>query len=196
MRLPDAVTETAAVNGYTGPMPRVPVPEVPLGWLIEIINEYGTRPRSVAGESDDPYPDPSHARPPSIPQLSVKELIGLADQLWPIFGADTLTERTAALDALLTTARLTPSITDEAQLQWRTNHTAAAKLVAAGSATALLTVVHSDGWHRLGVCAGTDCVDVHLDRYRRPRRYCSTTCLNRARIRAYRARQHGQDRLR
>jgi hypothetical protein len=41
------------------------------------------------------------------------------------------------------------------------------------------------GWSRLGICAGDDCLDGYLDEAgRRTRRYCSVTCLSRARVRA------------
>jgi CGNR zinc finger len=60
----------------------------------------------------------------------------------------------------------------------------------AGCAVALMAAVQRNGWDRLGIRDGADCVDVYLDEHgRAPRRYCSGTCLNRARTRAYRSRQ-------
>lgn len=164
------------------------VPEVPADWLVDVVNQYGAEPRDATGESRGPYPDSSRGRPPSIPQLSVRQLVRLADQVWPVFSAEP-DERTAALNGLLATSRLTPSLDRQGRVLWWTSHHSPAKQVMAGAVVALLAVVQSSGWHRLGVCAGNDCADVHIDQRHRPRRYCSTTCLNRARVRAYRARQ-------
>lgn len=55
---------------------------------------------------------------------------------------------------------------------------------------ATLWATQEHGWRRLGLCAGDDCQDVYLDEAGRgTRRYCSATCLNRARVRAFRSRR-------
>ena len=52
-------------------------------------------------------------------------------------------------------------------------------------------MIQAHGWERIGTCIGRDCVDVYIDQHgRSPRRYCSVTCLNRGKVRAYRARKN------
>ncbi|KRC65872.1 RNA-binding protein [Aeromicrobium sp. Root236] len=58
------------------------------------------------------------------------------------------------------------------------------------TAMAMIDVIRGDELSRLGVCADADCEGLVLDLSRnRSRRFCSTTCSNRAAVAAYRARQ-------
>jgi len=58
------------------------------------------------------------------------------------------------------------------------------------TAMAMIDVIRGDELSRLGVCADVDCEGLVLDLSRnRSRRFCSTTCSNRAAVAAYRARQ-------
>jgi len=58
------------------------------------------------------------------------------------------------------------------------------------TAMAMIDVIRADELSRLGVCADDDCDGLVLDLSRnRSRRFCSTTCSNRAAVAAYRARQ-------
>lgn len=58
------------------------------------------------------------------------------------------------------------------------------------TAMAMIDVIRADELSRLGVCADADCDGLVLDLSRnRSRRFCSTTCSNRAAVAAYRARQ-------
>ncbi len=62
--------------------------------------------------------------------------------------------------------------------------------IAVETAMAMSDVIRADEMSRLAVCADEDCRGVVLDLSRnRSRRYCSTTCSNRAAVAAYRARQ-------
>ena len=55
---------------------------------------------------------------------------------------------------------------------------------------AMIDVIRADEMSRLDVCADPDCDGLVLDLSRnRSRRFCSTTCANRAAVAAYRARQ-------
>ena len=55
---------------------------------------------------------------------------------------------------------------------------------------AMIDVIRADEMSRLDVCADSDCSGLVLDLSRnRSRRFCSTTCTNRAAVAAYRARQ-------
>ena len=58
------------------------------------------------------------------------------------------------------------------------------------TAMAMIDVIRADELSRLGICADADCEAIVLDLSRnRSRRFCSTTCGNRAAVAAYRARQ-------
>lgn len=58
------------------------------------------------------------------------------------------------------------------------------------TAMAMIDVIRADELSRLDICADADCEGVVLDLSRnRSRRFCSTTCSNRAAVAAYRARQ-------
>jgi predicted RNA-binding Zn ribbon-like protein len=60
------------------------------------------------------------------------------------------------------------------------------------TAMAMVDVIRTDELSRLSVCADPDCEGIVLDLSRnRSRRFCSTTCGNRAAVAAYRARQSG-----
>jgi predicted RNA-binding Zn ribbon-like protein len=73
---------------------------------------------------------------------------------------------------------------------WVSEHAGGIELVQSACAVSLAEMVTRQGWNRIGTCAGRDCVDVFIDdRGRTARRYCSPSCLNRAKVRAYRARE-------
>jgi predicted RNA-binding Zn ribbon-like protein len=58
------------------------------------------------------------------------------------------------------------------------------------AAMAMIDVIRVDEMSRLGICADPECDGLVLDLSRnRSRRFCSTTCTNRAAVAAYRARQ-------
>lgn len=62
--------------------------------------------------------------------------------------------------------------------------------MAVETAMAMIDVIRADELSRLGICADADCEGLVLDLSRnRSRRFCSTTCGNRAAVAAYRARQ-------
>jgi predicted RNA-binding Zn ribbon-like protein len=62
--------------------------------------------------------------------------------------------------------------------------------MAVEAAMAMIDVIRADEMSRLGVCADDDCEGIVLDLSRnRSRRFCSTTCGNRAAVAAYRARR-------
>jgi predicted RNA-binding Zn ribbon-like protein len=167
------------------------VPSVAPAWLVGLVNEYAQPAREAAGEDRDPYPavmdDPMA---PRIPRVARRDLIDIAQRLWLLFASESEAERAALFNDLLDDAELSPGVSEDAELIWMTRRTDAGGLLLAGCAAALLGVIGEHGWGRLGVCAGYDCLDVYLDEAGRgTRRYCSATCLNRSRVRAYRYRQ-------
>ena len=53
-------------------------------------------------------------------------------------------------------------------------------VLASSSASSLLEAISEDGWERFGVCAGSPCCCVFVDRSRnRSRRFCSDLCADR-----------------
>ena len=64
--------------------------------------------------------------------------------------------------------------------------------IAVETAMAMIDVIRADELSRLAVCADAKCKGLVLDLSRnRSRRFCSTTCSNRAAVAAYRARRSG-----
>ena len=168
------------------------VPSVPQPWLVSLANEYAPQTREAAGETRGPYLDVmAEPQAPRMSRVSQKDLISIAHRLWRIFAAEGEAQRAALFADLLDDAELSPQVNERAELCWTTSHTNAGPLLLAGCAAALLVATQEHNWRRLGTCAGDDCVDVYIDAAGRgTRRYCSATCLNRARVRAYRSRQH------
>ena len=166
----------------------VKVEVVALPWLMQLVNGYGSQPRMVAGEDRDPYPTLANGPGDGdVTTVSRSVLISLADRLWSVFAASDHAERAARLNDLIEEAGLSPRIDEHGAPSWVTSR--GDRLVAA-CAAAVLEAVREHGWARLGICAGDACVDVYLATSARgQRRYCSSACLNRARVRAYRSRQ-------
>jgi hypothetical protein len=137
------------------------------------------------------YPPPSPQPAPGGGAHSAHpaDLIRIADALWPVF-AETAPERKAELtNSLLSLAGLEPILDPTGHLAWRTRNSDALHGLHASVLLTILASAQVLGWDRLGTCNAEDCVDVYFDDGRRaPRIYCTTKCLNRTRIRAFRAR--------
>jgi predicted RNA-binding Zn ribbon-like protein len=169
------------------------LPRIPLSWFIELVNTHGTRPRVTAGETEKPYPElPAVEGVPSAPAVSQSELVAVADRLWPVFAAPAIEDKTRLFNDLAKRFALSPTIGTDAGVRWSIPSTDASEILTAAGVAALLDAITEHGWHSLGVCDGEDCADVYLDASNRHRRYCSATCLNRARVRAYRSRRRAE----
>ena len=168
---------------------------VAASWLIDFVNEFSPRARVAAGEENTPYPDVwKTASAPPRPAASNRDLAIVADRLWQVF-AGTDQKRASSLNALIKTTALSPRTDEEGELRWTTARRSGWERLLAACTATLLTTVTSIGWDRFGICAGDRCQDVYADLDGRgSRRYCSTTCLNRARVRAYRQRQTSRHR--
>ena len=167
------------------------IPPVLLPWLVRLVNQYAPQPREAAGEERDPYPDVmTDPQAPGISRITQQDLMSIAQRLWLLFAAVSEAERAALFNDILNDAELSPMVNERGELRWMTRRTNSGPLLMAGCAAALLAATQEHNWRRLGICAGDDCLDVYLDEAGRgTRRYCSATCLNRARVRAYRSRQ-------
>lgn len=159
-------------------------------WLVLLVNGYSPQAQDAAG--DDAVP-PEHAdrdQPALASRATDIEKVQLAEKLWRVFSGPAGGSQVAALDALAATSRLDPHIDAEGHLTWTTPLDGTVDQLTASCTVCLIEAITTYGWGRLGICDGRDCVDVYLDRAgRAPRRYCSAACLNRAKVRAFRARQ-------
>jgi predicted RNA-binding Zn ribbon-like protein len=167
------------------------LPWIPHQWVVLLINEYGEEPRRMASESSQPFPAIPAAWPPDVAQLpSVADLQTVASTLWTVFAGTSEDQRAQRLNAILEQVDLQPRLDSTGRLTWVRPETSRRDLLLlAACAATLVDAVTRFGWKRLGVCAGRDCGDVFIDESgRRLRSYCSGTCLNRARVRAYRSR--------
>ncbi|GAA3513875.1 hypothetical protein GCM10022220_61690 [Actinocatenispora rupis] len=171
------------------------VEPMPLASLVTLVNEWGTRPREVAGEQTRPYPAVAglDLGVPSGIDSDDRALTRLADRIYPVFAATGGRERTELLTALLRASGVRPVVhlaDGRPAAGWSV--TAPRYAIAAAATLALRDHLARYGGARLGTCAGRDCADVYVDASpTQDRRYCSVTCQNRARVAAYRARQRG-----
>jgi predicted RNA-binding Zn ribbon-like protein len=100
----------------------------------------------------------------------------------------------ALVNELLAETNALPQLARHSGYDWHIHAVAmdapVATRVAVETAMAMVDLIRSDEMSRLAVCADPDCEGVVLDLSRnRSRRFCSTTCGNRAAVAAYRARQ-------
>jgi predicted RNA-binding Zn ribbon-like protein len=100
----------------------------------------------------------------------------------------------AMVNELLGEARALPQLARHSGYDWHIHAVAmdapVATRIAVETAMAMVDVIRADEMSRLDVCADPECAGVVLDLSRnRSRRFCSTTCTNRAAVAAYRARQ-------
>lgn len=167
------------------------VTPISIDWLVIMVNAYSPQTVDAAGLDAVPTERADRDQPAIAARVASATKAHLVEGLWPVFAGSTTRGRVEALDTLLTTASLSPSIDAEGQMAWNTSLSTPAGHLRAACAVCLLEVVNAYGWARLGTCDGHDCADVYVDSARRaPRRYCSTTCLNRSKIRAFRSRKN------
>ena len=105
-------------------------------------------------------------------------------------------EAVPLVNAILAEHRALPQLLRHDGLDWHLHavdfSAPFATRIAVETALAMVDVIRSDEMSRLDICADDDCEGVVLDLSRnRSRRFCSTTCGNRAAVAAYRARQRG-----
>lgn len=100
----------------------------------------------------------------------------------------------ATVNLWLAEAQAIPRLVRHDDMDWHVHAIADTAPLAARirveTAMAMIDVVRADEMCRLDVCADDDCDGIVLDLSRnRSRRFCSTSCTNRAAVAAYRARQ-------
>ena len=98
------------------------------------------------------------------------------------------------VNALLAEHRALPRLVRHGEMDWHLHAVEddrpVAVRIAVESAMAMIDVIRADEMSRLDVCADDGCEGIVLDLSRnRSRKFCSTTCANRAAVQAYRARR-------
>jgi CGNR zinc finger len=176
----------------------ISVSALPLELVVVIVNEWGSEPRSAAGEQQSPYPDfgtliatrgldsvviANHA---SDDQVTV-----VADALYPIFAApdeDTVVTR---LNNVLAHSGSHPRLVRGGRVleeAWATD--ASRQLLSAAALTLYRQLLDWGDARRLGVCTAARCADVYVDSSSAGhKRFCSLLCQNRNRVAAFRARR-------
>jgi predicted RNA-binding Zn ribbon-like protein len=183
------------------PAPTLVTP-APLAFVVEVINTWGSIPREVAGEQQTPYPSlrdlaQEHGfRLDSVTDgLSGKNVVQTADALYRLFDTSDAAVLVDRVNEVLDLSEVRPALTragDRIAEGWITNEPG--RLLAACT----LAIHHhllawGDG-HRLGLCEGVRCADVYVDSSSAGRRrFCSTTCQNRSRVAAFRARRRSTE---
>ncbi|WP_159441853.1 CGNR zinc finger domain-containing protein [Williamsia sterculiae] len=159
------------------------VDSIPFDSFTRIVNGRARIPLATARERPAPLSDIEWLPDDAVVQAA-------ADEVWEVFDAPDRAER---LNALLARTRLQPRLTLAGDLRWHSPARSVAGILLARFTATTLDAVRLVGWDRLGVCGAADCVDVFIDDGGRAhRRYCSTTCLNRTRVRDHRARGDGR----
>jgi predicted RNA-binding Zn ribbon-like protein len=124
------------------------------------------------------------------------ELCFVAAELRGVFEAvstGAIDDAAARVNALLIRTGARPELERHDGQSWHLHFHAADNSLpngwAAGCATGLAVVLGSDLYDRLGVCTAPRCDRVYVDTSRNgTRRYCSTSCQNRVKTAAFRAR--------
>lgn len=169
---------------------------LPIMLLVQIVNQWGNEPRMAAHGGTRPYPsvDALRAENPDIwsrfPAIDEVTLVETANLVYPVFASETGAECSEHLNAILGELRMSYAFASEessVREVWRLADSDDALL--AGAALCLMNHFRLEpDSGRLGTCEGDACVDVYVDQSpSRRRRYCSLTCQNRNRTRAYRA---------
>jgi predicted RNA-binding Zn ribbon-like protein len=117
----------------------------------------------------------------------------LRDRLRGAFEAPDEATGTQILNALLIEGRAVPELARHDGLPWHFHYgpvdEETVENLPAVTAVALLDVIRTLGWQRLGRCAAAPCASVFVDRSRnRSRRYCSQLCADRMTQAAHRSR--------
>lgn len=164
---------------------------VDFDWLVLLINGYAPQAQKAAGGDAVPVERVSEGQPSFAAGVTEDDKRQLAEDLWSVFAGPSPTHQVVAFSDLFAGIAASPHVGTDGRLAWRTARTSPSDLLAASCIVGLFGAITTYGWARLGTCAGCDCGDVYVDRAGRgrPRRFCSATCLNRAKVRAFRSRQ-------
>jgi predicted RNA-binding Zn ribbon-like protein len=120
------------------------------------------------------------------------DIAAIAERMHLVFSASAAGQRRAVLNELIMAVAPMPVVTPDGH-GWQVAD--AADCVLARLVLALWQHAdHDPNLDRFGVCSGNACLDAFVDATQaRTRLYCSVTCLNRAKVAAFRRKQrHGR----
>jgi predicted RNA-binding Zn ribbon-like protein len=128
-----------------------------------------------------------------VGERDLERVRALRDGLRAAFEAGDDEAAVEVLNGIAVDAGATPRL-ERAGGGWRFRYAPASAspgdALAAATAVTLLEVVRADGWERFGICAGSPCCCVYVDRSKnRSRRFCSELCADRVAQAAYRRRR-------
>lgn len=162
---------------------------VPPGELADFVNGYAPQPAAALSPPSSRSSVLGPALAQAVAACSNDVVCDSAGALWQVCAADRA-QRAGLLNARLREFSLSPTVTEGGELGWQQHgHPSDRGFLRDLLTVSVLQVVLTYGWDSIGICDAHDCVDLYVDASRRrPRKYCSATCLNRARVRAHRAR--------
>lgn len=167
---------------------------------VDLINAFGTAPRTAAGHGDEPLGDPrAFLRDHDLDAAGVTQddaaaLQRLADRLHAVFATDDAAAAVEAINRVLVEAGARPRISGHDDHDWHIHYdagsAAALDQLAVTAAMGLAAALCTGGTGRFGRCDGAACRDAYVDTSRNNRRrFCSDGCANRAHVTAHRARR-------
>ena len=161
----------------------MPVDNLPMSDVVDLVNEYADVSRAAAGESSEPYP---HLEYLEALGATASESVSLANAFHRVFAEPR--RASDLLNQLADQHQLSHRLASDGRLAWMrpaTSHRAAA----AATAT-LIDFLNQHSSDRLGTCDADACADVYVDTSQsQTRSYCSDKCHTRTRVARWRARQ-------
>lgn len=174
------------VNGLTGGWCR--------GRRVGSVDGRGARDVVATVLADRPNRARTWQEAPAEDLTALQDVAARLREVFEAVDGDAVDRAAGILNGLLDEVRASPELTAHDGQPWHLHfHAATAEPVAglaASCATALAMVVGSEARDRLGVCQADACDRVLVDTTRNAnKRFCSTSCQNRAKAAAFRARQ-------
>ena len=128
----------------------------------------------------------------SLDNFDLRRVRQLRARLRRVFESDTIDDAAETLNQILAEVVATPRVSlhsDHPHLHFEPVRSGVMRWLGASTAMGLATVLVDEGLERLGTCDADDCADTFVDTSRnRSRKHCSTTCSNRANVKAHRQR--------
>jgi predicted RNA-binding Zn ribbon-like protein len=148
--------------------------------LLAFLDQY-------SGEWTDDKFDPG-----ALDNFDLRRVRSLRAKLRRVFESSDVDLAAEILNDILVEVGATPRVSlhsGEAHLHFEPIRSGVMRWLGASTAMGLATVLVDYGTERFGVCDADDCAHAYVDTSRnRSRKHCSTTCANRANVKAHRDR--------